>query len=413
MNTITLGEIKSNVQDLTDNFDVTTIDKGNYTRQINRAIEYIQARLGLPSDKDTFDFFYYQDTMYYDCPEAFNELIQLYYNSTYSDISVDYNTPARRWNIVKDTELLRSTGNFNAGISGAGYQWNGPSQNRVALTTINGKNQLLVQGFNANGISILNNFDNVSPLTFSADISGAVADSNVKKQGSASTKFSINAGLTASTISFTNNWNIQDLITRNGALRMYVDFPTLASITDITSVEVRLISTTSNYYSMTETNQVDGSAWAVNSWSWLNFALSAATTVGTPDAQSITQVEVIFNHANTVSVANLRVDYLYVVVPDYLTCSYYSFYKGTDTTGATKKVTLTDDTDICSFGAIAPGLIGVIAMNAAIRLFPQLRGDLNFVNLYRAEEKETLQLYGRTWGRHRSTGGAGQTEILR
>ena len=160
-------------------------------------------------------------------------------------------------------------------------------------------------------------------------------------------------------------------------------------------------------------NAATDNAPAVNAWSWLDFPLSSVVTTGTPDGTSITQIQVIFNHANTVSLANLRVDYLYIVTPDYLTCSYYSFYKGTASDGVTKKVFLDDDSDICSFGSIAPALIGLISMNAAIRLFPQLRGDENFFNMYRAEEKETLQLFGRTWGRHRSSGTAGQTELLR
>ena len=107
-NQITFKEVLDNINDYGQNYTATTIDKGNIKRAANRAIESIQAKLGLPSDIDTFDFEYYQDTKFYDCPDAFNELIQLYYNTDQSDITVDLNTPSRRWNICKDTELLLS-----------------------------------------------------------------------------------------------------------------------------------------------------------------------------------------------------------------------------------------------------------------------------------------------------------------
>lgn len=409
-NQITFKEVTDNVADYLQNYTATTIDKGNIKRATNRAFEYVQARLGLPSDIDTFDFEYYQDTKFYDCPDAFNELIQLYYNTDQSDITVDMNTPAHRWNICKDTEILRSTGGVNFS---SGYQWNGPSNNRVAVTRINGKTQLLVQGTNSNGIQNINSFDTTTGLTFSSDITNQTTDSNIKKQGNASVKFDISAGETSSSISMNGNWNIQNAITNVAAYRVYIYFPTTLSTTDITSVQLRLTSTTGNYYTITSTDQVDGSAWASGAWSWLNFPLDSLTTTGSPDSQSITSIEIIFNHADTITVSNMRIDYLYLVTPDYLTCSYYSFYKGTDSAGTTKKVLLTEDTDICSFGAVAPALIDPIALRAAMKLWPQMRSDTNFWNMYKSDFEETIKLYSRTFPRHRSTGSAGQTEILR
>jgi len=409
-NQVTFKEVLDQINDYGQNYTATTIDKGNVKRAANRAFEHVQSRLGLPSDIDTFDFEYYQDTNLYDCPDDFNELIQLYYNTDQSDITVDLNTPAHRWNIAKDTEILRSTGSRNVN---SGYQWNGPSSNQVALTRINGKNQLLLKGSNSNGIQLINSFDTTTGLTFSSDIANQAADSNVKKQGNASIKFDITAGQTSSSISMTGNWNIQNSITNVAAYRAYVYFPTTLSTTDITSVQLKLTSTTGNYYLITSTDQVDGSAWASNAWSWLDFPLDSLSTVGSPDSQSITQIDVIFNHGSSVTVSNMRIDYLYLVTPDYLTCSYYSFNKGTDSTGVTKKVILTEDTDICSFGAVAPSLIDPIAIRAALKLFPQLRGDTNFWNMYKSDYEDTMKVLGRTFPRHRSTGSAGQTELLR
>ena len=396
---ITFGEVLEQIADYNQNFTVTNIDKGNIVRAANRAIEYVQARLGLPSDIDTYNFFYYQDQRFYDCPVDFNEFVQLYYNTDYSDAMVDYNTPNRRWNLYKDTELLR-----RSGIE--------PSSNKVAVTRINGKNQLVMNGLNAKNQNIVNTFDNTSGLTFSDNIVNEVADTATKKQGVASIRFDIEAGETSSSVSFTGLWSIRDAINTYSANRMYVNFPT-GKATGITSVELRFVTSSGNYYSVSETNQVDGTAWTENAWSWLNFAMNGMTEVGTPDSTNITQIQVIFNHADTFVCENLRIDYLYQVTPDYLTLSYYSFYKGTDTTGATKKINLSEDSDICSFGSIAPALLDAIALKAAMKLWPQLRGTTDFWQIYKADFDDVIKLYGRTFPRHRTTGMGGQTEILR
>jgi hypothetical protein len=191
-----------------------------------------------------------------------------------------------------------------------------------------------------------------------------------------------------------------------------MNFPT-GKATGITSVELRFITSSGNYFSVSETNQVDGTAWVENAWSWLNFALNGMTETGSPDSTSITEIQVILNHADTFACENLRIDYLYQVTPDYLTLSYYSFYKGTDTTGATKKINLTADSDICSFGDIAPALIDPIALKAAMKLWPQLRGEISFAQMYKMDFEDVIKLYSRTWPRHRTTGQSGSTEVLR
>jgi len=396
---ITFGELLAQINDYNQNYTVTNIDKGNIERAANRAIEYVQARLGLPSDIDTYNFFYYQDQKFYDCPVDFNEFVQLYYNTDYSDAMIDYNTANRRWNLFKDTELLRRSGTE-------------PSSNKVAVTRINGKNQLLLNGLNTKGPNIINTFDSINGLTFSSNIANQAYDTNTKKQGVASTRFDIVAGATSSTVSFTGLWSIRDAINTYSVNRMYMNFPT-GKAADITSVELRFITSSGNYFSVSETNQVDGTAWVENAWSWLNFALNGMTETGSPDSTSITEIQVILNHADTFACENLRIDYLYQVTPDYLTLSYYSFYKGTDSTGATKKINLTADSDICSFGDIAPALIDPIALKAAMKLWPQLRSEPTFWQIYKADFDDVLKVYGRTWPRHRTTGIGGITEIIR
>ena len=403
---ITLGDIRNDVNDNCQNYDVTSIDKGNVTRQMNRAIEYIQRRLGLPSNKQYFSFYFYDDTKYYDCPEGFDEFIQLYYDSNNPNVT-DNNKAQNRWYAYKDNEINNSTYSTNFGIYGNHIK------NRVAVTSKNGKNQLLLSGGNIRGGETINSFDTTDGLTYSSDISNVTIDTNVYKEGSGSLKFDTNDSLSYSSIIDTSTWNIQSLMNIGGAYRLYVYFPT-DSTEQFSSVELRFESSTGNYYSILTTVQNTGAAWQEEYWNLLGWKLSDAVVTGTPDSTAITSISVIFHHSALYSgVSSLRIDYLYQVNPDYVTCMYWSAFKGTDTTGATPKIMLDDDTDICYFGQYAPDLIEPIALRATLKLFPQLRGDQSFYTMYKQELDDALKTWGRVYPHQRSAGNMTSTEILR
>ena len=396
---ITLGDILDNVNDLTQNYDVTSIDRNNKIRQVNRAIEYIKRRLSLQSDKKIYSFYFYEDVKFYDLEDGFDELLKLYYNTSSIEDS-DKNIPRYEWNGAKDLELLSDTGMVS-------------NKNKVAFTTINGKNQLMLVGANLRGRNLINSFDTLTGLTFSADVSNQTADTYVKKQGSASVKFDIDTSLSSTSISFPGNWDIREYINISSAYRTYIKFPT-GTTGYFTNVKLRLQSSTGNYYEMTTTTQQDGTAWIDTDWSFLSFSLANATTTGSPDASAINQIELIFTHSGTfAAVTNIRVDYLYMVNPDYMDCVYLTAVKGTDNTGNTDKIFLTVDTDILSFGPYAADLITPIALKAALFLWPQLRGDTNFWQIYKADCEDTINIWGKVYPRDRMTGIFGSTQIKR
>ena len=402
---ITFKDVLNQIDDYCQNFDVTSIDRGNKERAANRAIEHVKRRIGLPSDKRTYSFYYYQDQRFYDVPEGFGEFIQLYYDDSNMALGNyppnNLNVPYRRWNVMKDTEILRSTG---------GYQL----QNKVAFTAQNGGvPQLLLSGKNALSPSTINGFNTLTGLTFSSDVSNQAVDLTYQVNGMGSIIFDLDNTLTTSTVTISTNTNIQNLINTYSAYRLYLDFPIGAS-DHFTTVDLRFQTSAGNYYSVSAGTQYDGSVWAENEWSLLSFPFNNLSTVGTPDAANITSIVVVFNHSPLFAAFNnMRIGGLYQVNPDYMTCSFWSLYKGTDSTGATEKIILDSDNDICSFGDIAPDLIDPIAIKAALRLFPQLRGDISFWQMYKADYDETLKTIARTFPRQRTTGTGGATEILR
>ena len=395
---VTFQDLKLQTQDLLSNYNVTNIDVGNIDRALNRAIEYVQRKLGLPSDKKIFSFYYYDDTKFYDNPEGFNELIQLYYNTS-SLVDADHNVPMNRWFNRKDIELIRDSGSFQ-------------NKNNVAFTTINEVSQLMLLGQNLRGAAVINAFDSTTGITFSSNITSTSIDTNIKKQGSGSLKFNINNSLSTSTITIAGNWDISQLLNIVSAYRMYIDLPTGAAA-QFTNIKLTLQSSAGNNYTITTTTQDDGTAWTENVWDRISWSLADAVTTGSPVSTQINSIIITFTHSGSfTAVTNMRVDYLYQVNPDYMDVIYYSAYKGTDTTGVTPKIILDEDSDIISFGSYASDLIFPIALKAATILNPQLRADENFAQMYKIEFSDVVALLSRTYPRVRQAASA-QTQLIR
>ena len=398
---VTLQNLIDQVSDFMASYSSTTISLGNVERGINRAIEFVQRRLGLPSDNAIQSFYFYEDTPYYDCATGFNELIGLKYNTSANSNPVDCNpnVPRRRWNVYKDIEIMQLSG-----------QW--PDENQVAFTTVNGKSQLLLHGRNQRGSQTINPLNSTNGLTFSTDITASV-DTNVYKYSNGSLKLNINTSLSASYLTFSGMWSIASLLNTNGAYRMYIDFPT-GTTGYFTNVELRLQSSVGNYYSILATVQSDGTAWNSNAWSLLSWQLSNATVVGSPNPAQITSMYVYLNHSGSyAAVTGIRFNYLYQITPDYIDAVYYSAYKGTDLTGATPKIILDTPSDICSFGSIAPDLILPISLKAAATLSPQILASPEFQAIWKADFLEAMEVFGRVYPRRRATGQFGQSYVRR
>lgn len=397
---VTLQDILNETNDLLQNYTNGNIDEANKIRAINRAIEYVQRRMALPSDKRIHTFWFYQDVPFYDCPAGFNELIQLYYNNTFSNQQQgNPNYFKNRWFVVEDIQILRASG----------YR---PEQNKVAFTTANQENQLLLHGNNITQASIIQSFDSLSGISYSADITDVSLDYNIKKQGSASMKFNIDNSLAESEIYFNGLWDIQSALNMAFAYRLYVMFPT-GTTSYFSDVELRLETDSGNYYKISTTTQENGDAWVADEWSFLSFDSEDITTVGTPNSQQIQTIRIILNHSMAFqAVSNMRIDYLYQIFPDYMNALYYSAYKGSDSTGVTEKINLTELSDIAYFGDYAQDLIAPISLQAATRLFPQIRGNAEYWQMYKADFADVLKQFGKVYPRIRAVN-AGQTQLIR
>lgn len=392
---ITVQDILDQLNDLVQNYTTGTIDLGNRMRAVNRATEWVQRRLTLPSDKKIFKFVYSADNGFYTLPSDFNEPLQVLYQSANS------NLPGRDWRYLPDDEILSTQG-----VSLLRRNW--------STTTINGLWQLLMQGANLHQGQTINTFDSLLGNTASNDAFGAFIDNNVFVQGSGSLNFSINPALGngKGSIGWTGGWNVSSQHQNDSYYKCKVFLPS----TNLTSINLVMGSDALDYYTFTTSLTDSGTTWVPGTWnpiSW-NWA-SNPTLVGSPNDQAINFMRVDFVENGSFggsTVANFRIDDFYFTVPDQMELIYLTNFKGTDTTGVTNRLFFTQNSDIPSFSSFVPDLLMPIAFRAAYLLYPQLRADLQFMQEYKNECEAVLKEWGKVYPRRRVVN-YGQTVIQR
>ncbi len=162
-----------------------------------------------------------------------------------------------------------------------------------------------------------------------------------------------------------------------------IKFP---DVTDITSVTFYWGSSSSDYYSVTQTTNYDGSAFTADFENTLKFAWLGATVTGTPDVTAINYIRIDINYANTQADAtSFKLDNLRLVRPEKLTLHYTSWNVGTNSGGTQLKV-FTATSDIPYFSGQYDQYLYAVAHKAAALASRALR-------LYNEADKEDAEAF--------------------
>lgn len=116
--------------------------------------------------------------------------------------------------------------------------------------------------------------------------------------------------------------------------------PTGASVT---SVNLRFGSSSADYYTLTVTQNQEGTAF-VNGWNQEQFPWASMTTVGSPDSSSISYARITLNV--TASMTGVKVNGLNSILGTILSYSYYSKYLFRNSSTGTFQETVLDDADL-------------------------------------------------------------------
>lgn len=389
---VTLSSLRTLVRNNLGSYSTGTADNTLLNSAINRAIEHIKRRLGLPSDEDIQTILFSQDQYYYDLNTDFDEMVLLNWHDT------TLNTAEREWSYRSYPELLRRLGES-------------VSKNEFSFTTINGRNQILMRGVNERQGGLLESFDAVGNWTAEDDASSLTLDQNQKFEGTGSLSFDITNSAGYARLNNDNlDLDLADLFENEGYLKLYT-YMTDATIDDVT---LYIKTDDSNYATITATVDDAGSAFAANNWIKIGFPTADAVLVGSPDYTNITEVTIEFDlGSGFTSAADFRVDYLFTAFPDQIDLVYRSKYKGTDTTGATYKIDLDTDSDKLLIGELFPDFAELVAKKAALNLYPTIRGDVNMYTIMRQEFEDEMKTQGRIFPRRRGQVSYDRTRLQR
>lgn len=150
--------------------------------------------------------------------------------------------------------------------------------------------------------------------TAGGTVSSLTTDSTVIWQSPSSLRFNLTIG----TGTLTKTITAIDLTTYLGVGVAFLAFRT-PSAANLTSIELRIGSSSSNYYSVIVTAGFL-KAFAANDWMLADFDLSTATTVGTPDITKMSYVDLLFVAAGTMT--NFYVGDLWISLPSPATLIY-------------------------------------------------------------------------------------------
>jgi len=375
--TIRVQDIVNTMNDYLGNYTTGQNGDQNKIRAINRSIELVKQKLGLPSDEVSQSILFNEDQNYYDCSSDFVETLGIYFNDDNNNVS------ANEWRYLAWPQLRRMMGQAT-------------NKRYFSYYPVNGKNQIIMFGSNLKGTQTKESFD--TEWIAGGDASNLTLDSNQKKEGAYSNNFDITNSSGEATITKTGLiYDVRELHEKQGYWKVWA----YLSSTEIDSISIEYGTDSSNYYTITSTTQDDGTALATG-WNKIGFSTDAAVMTGSPDNTSITYVKIIYDlGAAFTSATDFRLDWLMWTFPDLIDHVYYSAIKGTDTTGATSKTQLTELSDILSFGSFAEDLVTPIAMQAALYIAPSLRGDKEFYSMYRQDFVEILKTWARRYPRKR------------
>lgn len=397
MQDITLKPAFDQMNDYIANYTVGSVDTAQRIRALNRAIEDIHRALGLTSDETIFPFQYLQNSIYTSLPIDYDEPIALVYQNP------KYNLPGHGWTWQLYTYLLK-----NSGVSTR------TNQKFFGSTNINGSKQLIQSGSNIKQASIINPFNTINLVSTTGDATNLAVDNNVWINTGGSLSFTIDPtkgfGYAGIKVSGFGIMNVQEALLNNGVYGVYSYLKSSA----ISKIEL-IMTSASGSYTFSATTQSSALPFAINTWNQTNHPWTLVSISGSPDSQNITSYEFRYTEGvgfGAVAIPYFRIDDFFLQFPDDMNLIYYSQYKGTDSTGATKKIMLDSLDDKPTFMQFFPDFLNMVALRAAYILLPQLSGDKEFIAMYRRDYIEQMKELGKIYPRKRCVN-LGQTQLRR
>lgn len=289
---------------------------------LNEGIRFLKSTHNMSGSKQRNIIEVFQNIYEYPAPSGYKETID--FRSDTTTITTERRTSASFWQDKNSGGFLYADDNYN--------------ETRI----------ILISTTTATGDSVLHSMESVTDNGTWAAVSGSGA-SNVTLDTS---EFlvgggSINFDATSATVPAIENRTLLalDLSGHEDKATEFVKFY-LPTVTNLTSVELRWGSDSSNYWSNTNDSQFNNQSLVVG-WNEVDFAWNGATETGSPDSSAIGYLRVTGTYSVAVTDTDFRVDQIRSILPDRLTHNFYSKNFVKDVSNAyQEEFTAGDDTTV-------------------------------------------------------------------
>lgn len=243
-----------------------------------------------------------------------------------------------------------------------GYFWGGT---RASFQYNNGTPILRLVTQNVTPSVILDNMSETTGWTAAGTASSLTQDNASYWQSPSSLRFNVTVG-TGTLTKAINSADIEDYVGVGVAfLAVYIP-----SVSNLTSISLKLGSSATDYYSVTATAGFTG-AWTVNNWLLVPFDFSTASTTGTPDWSAVdyAQVSIVASGTET----NFHVGQLFISLPSPYQILYQSpsIFLASGETSPTPTITANTDEIILN---TAP--YNIYLYESAYAVLENMSGDL-------------------------------------
>lgn len=284
-----IGQAKDEIVALLQGQDLSKI--GNINGALERAARTVIQQADIPEASGVQPITLYGGVNYYPAPTTiFGTALNLIRRQGDASTPWDYN-----YKVDIDTFTRGKRQNMN------GYMLDFEYRNGTAILGVSTPNvfpKVIIDPMNA-----------TTGWTAGGSASGLAQDTTSYFEQPASLRFNL-TGSSAGYIEKTLPNSI-DLASYEGVGVVFLAIYT-PNVTNLTSLEVRIGSDSSNYTTVTETEGFLG-AFTINNWLLVALDLSTGTDTGTPDYSAIEYVRATVNH--TASITNFRMGGLFISLP--------------------------------------------------------------------------------------------------
>lgn len=265
-----------------------------------------------------------------------------------------------------------------------GYYYGGT---RAALQYYNGVPSIRIQTQNTQQRVILDQLNDTTGWTASGTATTPARDTGSYWQSPSSIRFNVTTG-TGTLTKAINSADISDY-QGIGVAFLAVNIP---DTTTLTSINLRIGSSASDYYSVTSTSSFTG-AWTSDNWQLVAFDFSTASTTGTPDWDNADYVQINIVASGTQT--NFRLGQLFIANPN----SYQILYQSANVflaSGSTTPLgTITDNTDEIILNT-AP--YNIYLYEASLAILENMSGSMGDPMFERIKERLGIDTNGNVVG---------------